>query len=532
MGDYILSLNPQVIGFYTICNAFTTSLLISKYIKQNNCNLSIFYGGPQASVTYETCLKEFPFIDAICIGESELMIEKFIEIILSTNKDFKNVSSVAYRDGSEIKRTRSSELIDADKLHDYFVDDFEPFHIDSNERVNIEGGRGCPFSCTFCTTSTFWGRNYRLKNINDIVSEMMQINEKYGNIKFAIQHDMFTSNKNGIKEFCKKVIETKKHFDWTCSSRIDVLDKEMIILMKEANCTYMFVGIESGSPRMQKILHKNLDLESALDKLTFIKKETKIGITASFVYCFPDETIEDFKKTILLLENLYLVGIKNLQLHRFMPLPGTEETMKVKKDLYYDEDVTELTLNTGNYTEAYELIKKYPDLFSQYYTFESEVKKTYKRFDIFVELLGGMSDVYYNSFWILIKEFGLERVYFFMEPLLEQIHTLKMKIGLKEKTKSEIEPMILPLNKIMQHFFDNIILEQEKRKIFEEIYKYEKEKADYYLSTNNESYIKEFNIDIGEWILSKIVIFEPCYIRFKKTENGIVHTIRMKKKSV
>ncbi len=200
---------------------------------------------------------------------------------------------------------------------------------------------------------------------------------------------MFTNNRKHLEEFCNKILEKQLPFEWGCSSRIDVLDEKTVSLMKKANCTDIFLGIETGSDKIQKIINKNLDLSKAVEMIKYINK-VKIKPTLSFVYCFPDETVDDFYETIKIIEEILKNGIYNVALIKFIPLPETIEAKNIAEIMYYDRSVLNTTMTGVIPNKNLEdMIKNNPDIFSYYYTFKSEVREKFMRFDILLTLKKG-----------------------------------------------------------------------------------------------------------------------------------------------
>ncbi len=480
MGEYILNLSPRVVGFYTICNAFIPAVKIAEYIKEKNKEIKVFFGGPQATVTSYECLEAFPFIDAICLGESERTIEQFVDTLWN-QKSFAAVPGVAYRSEKKIRSNPCAELIGEEQLEKYTVFDYTPFNINKEARHRIEGGRGCPFGCTFCTTSTFWGRHYRVKPVDVILNEMVKCNEIYGVKHFGIEHDMFTVNRQYILHFCKNFRKRGLPFDWTCSSRVDVLDEELIDCMTGANCVGIYLGIETGSARIQKIINKNLNLKNAVETIRYICSKRQCAITASFIFCYPDETIEDFKETIKLMEELLLLSNRiTVQLHRFIPLPSTEETEKIKDRIYFDETTLEATQDNISLEEVKDLVLEYPNMFSQYYTFDSPVKEYYKRFDSFILLIDTVKEFYSNCFLYLIKKYGLETLFFRIEEYIENVYLLLNRImEVTQNTINTPERRFLEINMAIEPFWKREV-ELDQTVYFEELYEYERYKSIFY----------------------------------------------------
>lgn len=524
MGDYILNLEPDIVGFYTICNAFIVAIKLGEYIKSKNRDISVFFGGPQATVTYKECLEAFSFLDAVCLGESEYTIEPFIDALLH-GESLDDIKGIAYKDEgrNKVVVNACNQMIERKDLEKFIVYEYRPFEVNSEDFLSIEGGRGCPFACAFCTTSEFWGRSYRVKPTDVIVAEMKKDFEIYGVHKFGIQHDMFTADRNFMIEFCEKLIENKNMFEWTCSSRIDVLDFELIDIMKMANCTGIYMGIETGSPRMQKIINKNLVLDHSMEIIEYIKNTATIGMTLSFIYCFPDEQILDFRETIDFIEKLLMMGVTDVQLHRFMPLPGTPETKKVINRLYFDKSTVEATLNNIHFNEIESLILKYPGMFSQYYTFDSEVRTKYKRFDYLIEIITATSDFYFTSFRYLIMKDGLEGLYIKMSSVLEILYVELQERNIAERMKNEAYHLLKRIDKVLSPFLKREMV-YKKEPLLVEIYRYESMKVTYFLNSGDKPIILRFSVNIDMAISDLMLSEEEYYIKYWKKGDRVITT--------
>ncbi len=96
---------------------------------------------------------------------------------------------------------------------------------------------------------------------------------------------MFTADKNRIEKFCDKLLSENVNISWMCSSRIDVLDEKIVKKMLAAGLVGMYIGIESGSQRIQYKINKNLNLEEAYEKIVKFS-ELGLNIMLSFMYGF------------------------------------------------------------------------------------------------------------------------------------------------------------------------------------------------------------------------------------------------------
>ena len=432
--DYIMKFRAKVVGFYTICDSYPMSVLLAKHLKERNKNVIILFGGPQASLTAVGSLKSFFFVDYICIGEGERVINSLIKAIIEGKfHEVKKIPNLAYRDRGEIKCNPLSPTITSQELSRYRVTNYQPFEKCFKDSISIEVGRGCPFSCTFCSTSLFWGHCFRMKSIDELIFEMKYFHEKFHVSEFKFEHDMFTQNREYIMSFCNRIIEEKLPYTWTCSSRIDVLDYEIIAFMSKAKCTKMYIGIESGSPFIQRVIHKNLDMEKIKQNIVHLR-QSGIEVTASFIYGFPEEKVEHLKETLEMISYFYLHGIFNIQLHMFIPLPQTDELLKVEEKLVFDRNRIDLGIYHSAITEkkVQELISSYPKVFSQFYTFPSEVRDENVSLGLFITYISNSYKIFQCCIKYLIRRYGLYELY---RKWYKDFEQLRLETTLNQESK-------------------------------------------------------------------------------------------------
>lgn len=420
--DYIISFHPTVVGFYTICDSYHVTVLLAQCLKERNKEINIVFGGPHASLTANESMCAFDCIDYVSVGEGEKSLPMLVKALMEKSENaITQVPNLVYRSEGDIIENPVTSMLLNKELERYTVKDYSEFEDLLQQTMSIEVGRGCPFQCSFCSTSKFWGKTFRIKSVEEITEEMKYFHKRYGIMQFKFEHDMFTCNKNYIMSFCRKVRNENMPFTWTCSSRIDALDADIIQAIQKANCKKMYTGIETGSQRMQRKIHKNLNMEKAKQNLAMLKK-CGIEVTVSFIYGFPDETEEDLKETLDMISYLYSIGIYNVQLHLFIPLPNTEEEEKVSKDLYFDKDRINIGIEHACLGEekVQEIIKEYPLLFSQFYTFHTQVRDNYSTLSFFVMYLSSAIGSFSCSMKYLIRKYGLFALYHRWNSLIQE----------------------------------------------------------------------------------------------------------------
>lgn len=428
--QYIAQFNPKIVQFYTVCLTYPFTIMVARRVKEIVRDVIIIFGGPQASAIPRYNLEKFDFIDIIGIGEGEPYFNELIKALLF-HKDLSMIQSIAYR-------TNDSKIIATRKVSDYdFTKDYSCDYIsfdygkeysyfldkgtkNASTSMQIEAGRGCPYNCTFCSTSIFWNRKCKMKPISLLTDEINEFHKKYGFKLFSIDHDMFTANRKYVIQFCNRIIESNYCWKWTCSARLDSLDKELIQIMRKANCYSLYCGVETGSQSMQIALNKNLNISEILDKVRCILNEG-IRLTLSFIYGFIDESESDFLDTISLIEQCFILGVNTIQLHKYFPLSNTVEGEKVKDALYLDIQKCDMSIafNMELFSgEILELIESDSNIFSCFYDFNTLVRCKYSRIDHLITCFTGLFDQYARTIQYLIRTYGLQAIYLSCENMI------------------------------------------------------------------------------------------------------------------
>lgn len=356
------------IGISSISNNFINAVLLAEQIKKMYADKIVYLGGPHASIIYKEALETYSFIDFIAVGEGENFAKEFSEYVHG-NRLLKNVTNVACQiKGTEKNYTlKESKLLDAENiplLNPYF--DIKNHNTKKARSVSIEGGRGCPYNCTFCSTSHFWKRKARMKPVERILHEMKELNRVKGVTSFKIIHDLFTTNKEFVKEFISEIKEY--NFKWNCSARVDTIELDLLEEMYASGCQNMFFGVETFNQEFQSYIKKNLDL-SKIESLVRFCVEKKFEITLGFILGLPF----DNEKSIS--ENLHAVFKYNIfsNVHIsdgiLTPEPGTEIYDENRENLVFDEDYLSINYDYVPIDRKLESehIRKYPSLYSHFY---------------------------------------------------------------------------------------------------------------------------------------------------------------------
>jgi radical SAM superfamily enzyme YgiQ (UPF0313 family) len=335
------ALSVDVFGFSTICSSYPLTLRLAKAVRLSHPEATIILGGPQASVVDVATLKTYPFVDVIVRGEAEETLPRLLDEMCGKGIGLEHLAGITYRHGPDILRNQNAWVIeDLDSLP---MPAFHLYaHISDCSYAPIEAGRGCPFACSFCSTNDFFRRRFRMKSPDVLVKQMTTIKEMFGIDSFDLVHDMFTVDRKKVLSFCQAVKESGEELHWSCSARTDCLDDEMLDLMASAGCNGIFFGVDTGSDRMQNLIHKRLDLSEAASR---IKRTNQHGIkhTVSLIIGFPEESKEDMRATIRFLGDSLRHQHVDIQLHLLAPLAETPITTQYREQLLYDDIFSDIS---------------------------------------------------------------------------------------------------------------------------------------------------------------------------------------------
>jgi len=282
----------NVVGFGG--TIFETKQAVDISCRLNKLGIITIYGGPNATVNWELYLGKFSYIIR---GEAEELIDKLLSKVNSKNKEF------VYKKGAYVsKNINRIENLNKLKFPDRDLIDLLKYkRIESSYLPNIfpldtvASSRGCPFDCTFCSSSYIWNRRYTLRSVDNVIDEIKMMIKKYKTKGIYFREDNFTISKKRVLEFCDKIKDLK--IKWMCESRVDTLDEEMIKKMKNSGCDAIWFGIESTNNKTLQLINKGFKIETAIKTINLCKKY-KIKTGGGFMLGFPHEKKEDILRTI------------------------------------------------------------------------------------------------------------------------------------------------------------------------------------------------------------------------------------------
>lgn len=326
--NYMENFKPNIVGISAITVEAENLLKIANLIKSVSRNILVIAGGPHVSYFTEKII-DSPYIDFGVLDEGEIT---FYELLNALNDgiSFNDIAGIAFKKDGRITKTQQRSYIedlDALPFPAWDLIEIEKYaklpsqsNIGVRPYMSLLTSRGCPFHCIFCYNIR--DKKFRARTPLNVINEMKVLIEKYNIRDFEIIDDVANFDRDRYKNILKQIISNNLsvRLSFPTGIRVDLLDEETISLMKEAGTAELTVAIETASKRLQKLIHKNINLEKAKHLINYAVSKN-LFVRATFIFGFPTETKAEIKSTINFACKL------KLQVAIFLiatPFPGTE----------------------------------------------------------------------------------------------------------------------------------------------------------------------------------------------------------------
>ncbi len=377
ISETLAKYQPDVVGVTVMTPKAASAFTIASLAKKYNKDCFVVFGGPHATLKADEILKNTRDVDFVVNGEGEAVLLELVNTLIAKRDTFNTIRGLSYRQGDRsVHNATRSFIEDLDCLP--FPDRETLMGSDtytSEDMGLLMGSRGCPYHCSYCATQ-IWTRKVRYRSLANILEEIKHVHRRYGTRQFTFKDDSFTVNRKRVMEFCNALINTGMKINWDCNTRVDLVDTELLRVMKKAGCNSIKVGIESGSERILKLMDKGITLERIKEAAILFRK---VGIhwTAYFMMGIPTETEEDVSKT---LDLLYQISPSFASIGVYEPFPGTKlfdvgvEHGLVNKEMSYEDFFTRIP--SDYYLNDIHRRVDTMD-YEDFITLESEIKKAF-----------------------------------------------------------------------------------------------------------------------------------------------------------
>lgn len=318
-------LGDRVPVFIGVTNSNTTliyyDLDMVRLLKMKYPLVPIVMGGPHVTALPEKTLLDCKELDVVCRFEGTEVLLELYDCFSSKNKfkTIEEVKGIVYRDNSgAVKKNplRDTKTMDTASFGRPRWEEFS-----KADNYFIFTAIGCPYRCSYCFNVTSF--KFNVKPIDIVIEELKILINMRGMKHFTFADGTFAVNVKYTKELLLRMISegmVQGKISWDCQTRVNILDEELVFLMKKCGCDMIAYGVESGSNKVLKRANKSTNTDQISDALRIANK---YEIHARFFLIFGHigETLEDMKETVELIVKL---NPDSISVGLMTPWPGTE----------------------------------------------------------------------------------------------------------------------------------------------------------------------------------------------------------------
>lgn len=302
-------LSADVIGISTTTSTSMEAYHIARYARSQG--KTVVMGGAHATFMAEEALES---CDYVVRGEGDVSFLRLLEC-LEADQSPCEVPGISFRDNGRVVHNPQPDWADVNQSP---MPDLSAIAgIDHMTTYPVMTSRGCPFDCSFCSVTAMFGRGFRCRDLDLVLDELAQ----YAGKQVFFIDDNFTANPRRAKLLMQEMIRQNRKPKWWCAQvRTDAArDEELLRLMQQSGCGYVFIGMESVN---QATLDKYNKKQSVADIEASIRQFHKYGmmVHGMFVLGSDDDTVQTVRETAdFAIRN----RIDSVQFMVLTPFPGT-----------------------------------------------------------------------------------------------------------------------------------------------------------------------------------------------------------------
>jgi radical SAM superfamily enzyme YgiQ (UPF0313 family) len=259
----------------------------------------------------------------------------------------------------------------------------------------ISTTRGCPYACSFCSVSSFFGRSYRCRPVEEILKEIETLNHKK---LICFVDDNIVGNPKFAKDLFRALIPYK--LKWIAQASVTIVrDDELLKLATASGCMTLLIGFETLSPANLSSVGKSVNAVNEYE--TVIRKihSHGIGVHGFFVLGFDEDNEDVFERTVRFAQKMRL---ESAQFAWLVPYPGTvlcESLDKAGRIITKDWSQYESSIVFETKLMSREILQKGRDwAWREFYSLPSIWRRlgVIRRYSVSFWVL----NLYYRSFWL------------------------------------------------------------------------------------------------------------------------------------
>jgi len=315
---------PGLVLWSTGTPSIANDLSLAGEVKKIDASIRTAVFGTHVTALDQTCIEHCVSLDIILRHEPELTARELARA-LEAGADIRGVPGITLRDDTgSVRRNPDRPFIeDLDALpfpawHLVTVGDYR-LPLQGRPFLIVAPQRGCPFRCSFCTCQTYYGRRVRRRSVDSVLAELRHDIAAYNVRDFFIWAETFVIDREYVARLCAAIIEQGLRIAWTCNSRVDTVDQQLLKQMAQAGCWMISFGIESAEQAVLDRAEKGTTVAQARAAVAAARR-AGIKTAGHFIFGLPGDTPQAMERTITFAKSLPL---DIAQFYCCAPFPGS-----------------------------------------------------------------------------------------------------------------------------------------------------------------------------------------------------------------
>jgi radical SAM superfamily enzyme YgiQ (UPF0313 family) len=304
-------------------------IALSKLIRKDLPETKIIFSGPNVTYNPSSVLLNSA-ADFVALGELELPLagivkNDFLQNIAIQEKGSVRIGERILMHDLDTLPFPARDLVDNKKYQYAFAK--------RNPVTAMAISRGCPHSkCAFCHANLWSLNQIRYRSAKNVLEEIKEVVYKFKIPEIFFRDQTFTANRNLVMEICEEILKNNIDVYWRASTRVDLVDKELLMLMHRAGCHQISFGFESSSQRVLDINFKGITLEQSRIAAK-LARDAGMEVSGLFMFGMQGDTEASLK-------NLYRFAlelkVEHPQFNIAFRIPGTvfhERFLNLSQDI-------------------------------------------------------------------------------------------------------------------------------------------------------------------------------------------------------
>jgi radical SAM superfamily enzyme YgiQ (UPF0313 family) len=390
----------DIVGISSTTQEIGQAAKLAAGIKNRRPETMVIVGGVHVTSSPVETLKRYPQFDLAFIGESESTLPEFLDAY-QNQSSLTNIAGLALRRNHVLVSENGLATSSNEGDHDIFltprrapVKNLDALPLPSFDLlprlrehylpaitnykrspvIGLVTSRGCPGRCTFCDRSVF-GNHLRMLSAERILEIIEILQKVHGIREICFYDDTLVAHRARFRDLCEQMVQKKLDLTWSCNARVDMVDPELLSLMRRAGCWQISYGIETADQTLLDRLKKGTTVEQAEQAIVWSKK-AGFAVKGYYMIGLPGETLKSLKKTE---EQVLKLPLDDILLEYCTPFPGTEIHDRLQGQGIQIPDWELLNTFEAAYIP--------PGLDSE--TLESAFKRIIRRFYLRPQIIGG-----------------------------------------------------------------------------------------------------------------------------------------------